>query len=70
MLTYDSIQETRKFIFNNMDGGILIKFGEMMSYLAVFIFDTGKHFLDESFDVYLRVSNKHFLDENFDFGGR
>jgi hypothetical protein len=28
-----------------MDGGILIKFGEMMFFLAVSIYDTGKHFL-------------------------
>lgn len=43
-LHYDSIQETRKSIFSNMDDGILIKFGEMMFYLAVFIFDTGENF--------------------------
>jgi hypothetical protein len=44
-LHFDSVQETRKFYFSNMDGGILIKFGEMMFFLAVSIYDTGKHFL-------------------------
>lgn len=47
-LYFDSAQETKKFCFSNMEGGILIKFGEMMFFLAVSIFDTGKHFLNES----------------------
>lgn len=36
------MQEVRRYIFNNMAAITFIKFGEMMFYLAVFIFDTGQ----------------------------
>lgn len=36
------MQEVRRYTFNNMAAIIFIKFGEMMFYLAVFIFDTGQ----------------------------
>ena len=36
------MQEVRRYIFSNMAAITSIRFGEMMFYLAVFIFDTGQ----------------------------
>ncbi|PNY14838.1 hypothetical protein L195_g011525 [Trifolium pratense] len=44
---------TRKFYFSNMDGGILIKFGEMMFFLAEYIYDTAKNLGDTAYNNFL-----------------